>query len=488
MMSKFRSLVPWNAGPKPARPGSSIGERDGLPPPEPARTDPAVFLRAALFLTVLVVFNLGLAWVLEFYFGHAINTDLSFVGNDPSWIPKDTAFGPALGVHYFGDFEQYMGYARTHLPLYGKSIVYPPAYGPFAVVLVKVLTFLAGWPGAVFLFIGLSLVVIVTGFLRLMGASLASALLTLLLLCSGGMIIALDRGNLQLLVAGAAIWFCIGVVRNRPATVVTALVVAVAIKLYFALLVLVLLRARRWKEAVAAAVASVVVYLLSFLLISGADVPHSVSTFVRTEGLFASSPRSEFVLGCVSAASAVYKSLFLAWGPTHFAHFLDTSPSALMQVPGLVMAVACLAVIWFGRRPIELGLVGALAAAQLVPASTYPYLQINLAIELCLVLRVLAQRSPKSGDEVSDPLGGDPPVRRWILITCAGLLAIGCAPWMGMFSGADGATTPVGAYIGPIVGILTVFLLLGGLLAARFRGRNTTAAPAPVPPVNSGCR
>jgi hypothetical protein len=315
-------------------------------------------------------------------------------------------------------------------------------------------------------FIAVSLIVTFVGFLRLIVPSVSSLILTILLFFSGGMIIAIDRGNLQLLVAGMAIWFCIGFLEKRPKMVVTALVIAVAIKLYFALLVIVLLRAKRWKEAIVAGVVSVLVYLFGFLILAGSDVPHSVSTFIKTEGLFASSPKSEFVLGCVSAASVVYKSLFLIWGPAHFTHFLSTSPTWLIQLPGLAMAGVCLAIVWLDRYPREIGLIAVLSMLQLVPASTYPYLQVNLAIELCLVLRLLARPAVShSGDAVD----GDHPsgMARSILVLSAVLLAIGCAPWMGLLHGNLGASTPVVAYVGPITNIVVLLLLLTGLLRIR---------------------
>src|SRR5580692_431669 len=118
-----------------------LGPKDALESPEQELARNNFYLKVALFFLVLLGGDLAYAWVLAFYEHVQIISTISFVGTDPSWIPKGTSFTPALGTHYFGDFEQYMGYAVSKIPPYSQQIVYPAAYGPAAVIMVKILNF-----------------------------------------------------------------------------------------------------------------------------------------------------------------------------------------------------------------------------------------------------------------------------------------------------------------------------------------------------------
>ena len=207
---------------------------------------------------------------------------------------------------------------------------------------------------------------------------------------------------------------------------------------------------------------------MSFALLGG-NYFQDVHNFINTNVLFASSPSRGFVLGCVSAASIVYKSLWLVWGPQHFFRFLDSSPGWYLQVPGLIMFVFCLAVVLLSRRSREVALVGLFAMMQLAPASTYPYLDVNLVIELCLVLRLLA-RTPKQFDGLPADRAEELPLARGALVVCTGLLVIGCAPWLGLLIGS-GDNTPIGELVASTANSLVVVIMVVSLLVKR-RGRD----------------
>ena len=433
-------------------------------PPELSRAD-AVYLKVCLLFFCLLGVNLIIAWIFEFYLNRSVNIDISFVGNDPSWIPKGTTFPPALGVHYFGDFEQYAGYVKSPIPPYDPSIVYPAAYGPAAIVIVKILLAIAGWPASVFIFLAGSVALFLLGIWRLMGRYLTGKLLGLLLLFSGGIVIALDRGNVQILVAALFVWFCIGVLEDRPIVTVASLALAIGIKIYVGVLILALVKERRWRELGSVVLVSLAVYLICFALLGGGYFS-DINSFLHTNLLFASSPSKGFVLGTVSAAAVVYKILWLAMGPHQWFHFLATSPTWYLQVPGLVVGLACIAIVWFTRYPRELILVALLALIQLGPAAAYPYLSINMVIELVLLVRVLSVESPTRSASVLE----DSPrssVSRPFLIACVVLLTIGAAPWLGMIYGANGAGTPLQEFIAPVTATAVVFTLLVGLLMGR---------------------
>lgn len=430
-------------------------------PPRDSRT------AVAAGVAGLLIFNLVLAWVAQFYLGHAVIGTFSFRAHDPSWLPPGVSLPPAIGVHYFGDFEQYMGYALSRIPAYSPHMALPPAYGPAAIVLAKVLHGLFGWPASALVFVAGSLTAFTASLVWLLGRSVASLLLAVLVSTSGAAVMALDRGNYELLVAALCVVFCVALLRDRPVVAVLALSGAMSLKGYTAVLLLAFLVYRRWRPVLWTCAVTLVVYLSGFLLLGG-GLWASVREFVHTDLLFASSPTKGFMLGCVSATAAVYKTLWLFWSSSHFFSFLARSPSWYVQVPGLVALGLCAAVLVLGRRSRELVLVACFALMQLVPDGAYPYAQISLTIELVLVVRLLDQR--RAG------------LARGILAAAAALLALGAAPWAITLTGPSGNTTPLFAYIGPWANLAALATLLGGLVRARAVWRAGAGGDPPTRP------
>lgn len=418
-------------------------------------------LAVALGVLGLLVVNLVLAWVAEYYLGHPVIGALSFRAHDPSWLPPGVSLPPAIGVHYFGDFEQYMGYALSRIPPYSPRIGLPPAYGPAAIVLAKVLHGLFGWPGAALVFVAGSLTAFAASLVLLLGRSLSSLLLAGLVSTSGAAVMALDRGNYELVVAALCVLCCVALLRDRPVVAVLALSAAMSLKGYTAVLLLAFVVFRRVRSALWACVCTLAVYLAGFLVLGG-GLWTSIVDFVHTDLLFASSPTKGFMLGCVSATAAVYKTLWLFWTSGHFFAFLAHSPSWYVQVPGLLAAGLCAAVLVLGRHRRELVLVACFALMQLVPDGAYPYTQISCTIELVLLVRLL--------------VAGTDEVRRGIVIAAVGLLALGAAPWATTITGPSGNTTPLYAFLGPWANLAALATVLGGLVRAR-RGAHASASP-----------
>jgi hypothetical protein len=418
-----------------------------------------LYLKVALASLVLLGINLAIAWILQFYFKHNITQDITYVGNDVPWLPKGTSFGPALGVHHFGDFEQYVGYATSSVSPYSSTIVYPALYGPMAVLVVKLLYLVFGWPGAVLVFLPASLIFFFWGICRILGNFLSSKVLAVTLLFTGGMLVSLDRGNLQILVAGLCVWFCVGLLEDRRWMMIASLAFAIAMKPYVVILALVLIKARRWKDLLTLAIGTVALYAIAFAIVGGSFFG-SIRTFIHQNLFFASLPGSAFMLGCVSATAAFYKVLYLSWGAHHFAVFLFDTPGWYIQVPGVLAGLACLLVIWTGGVRRELALVAALAMMQLAPASIYPYVAINTVIELCLLMRVVGGvNTDRRGREILSPPSIVP---RKFLLACIGLLVIGSAPWFGVIDGAQGTHTSIGELLSPVTSLAVVILLLIG--------------------------
>lgn len=174
-----------------------------------------LYLKVAIVALVLLGVNLALGWILQYYFNESLLSQISFMARDPSWVPIGTHFSPALGVHYFGDFEIIVGEAAGHISPFSSGYTVPAAYGPAGIAVVGVLHGIFGWPGSVFVFLIASLLAFLWGLARLLGPSLSARLLAILLLFSAGVLFCLDRGNLQILLAALCVWFAVGLLENR---------------------------------------------------------------------------------------------------------------------------------------------------------------------------------------------------------------------------------------------------------------------------------
>ena len=362
---------------------------------EVSRKRDDLYLKVGIAVLVLLGVNLALAWILQYYFNEPINTQVSFIGNDSSWIPIGTHLGPALGVHYFGDFEIIVGEAADRISPFSPANLVPAGYGPAAMVFVAVLHGIFGWPGSVFVFLVASVLAFLWGLARLLGTSLSARLLAILLLFSAGVLVSLDRGNLQILVAVFCVWFAVGLLENRPFLMIVTLACALAIKFYVVVLILVLVRQKRWRDIGLVTAVTAALYAVGFAYFTGSffgnikDFVSSNLTFAGSGGIGGAGGQGPaFVLGRVLPRPPIYKPLYLFWGGPTFLSIIKHHPSWYVQVPGLVVGCACVIIIWWAKSPLEYALVAGLAIVQLVPAATMPYVEIDMVIELCLLLRI----------------------------------------------------------------------------------------------------
>jgi hypothetical protein len=442
-------------------------------PEELARRRDDLYLKVAIATLVLLGVSLALGWILQYYFNEPLISQVSLAGSDPSWIPIGNHFGPALGVHYFGDFELVVGEAANHISPFSSANAVPAGYGPAAIIFVGILHGIFGWPGSVFAFLIAAVLAFLWGLARLLGPSLSARFLAILLLFSAGVLVCLDRGNLQILVALLCAWFAIGLLENRPVLMIVSLACALAIKFYVVVLILVLVRQKRWRDVGLVAGLTAALYAIGFAYFSGsffANIKGFVSsnlTFAGTGGIGGANGQGPaFVLGRVSAAAAIYKPLYLFWGGPTYLSIVKHHPSWYVQVPGLVVGCVCLLIIWWAKSPLEYGLVAGLAIIQLAPAATNSYVEMNMVIELCLLLRVLTR--PSNDDESV--------VSRRILMLCVALLVVGSAPWFGMIHGRFGSSTSLSQLLSPITSIGVVLALTIGLAQSRRRARRALKA------------
>src|SRR5580692_9720906 len=86
--------------------------------PDSAQKTGDLYQKVAIAFLILLGVDLAVGWVLEFYFQSSIISQISYQGADRSWLPVGIHLSPALGVHYFGDFQSYVGYATVHYSPY----------------------------------------------------------------------------------------------------------------------------------------------------------------------------------------------------------------------------------------------------------------------------------------------------------------------------------------------------------------------------------
>jgi len=443
-------------------------------PGKPGSSRHSLYTKVSIVFVGLLGINAFVAWILQFYFGESILINMSYTASDPSWVPSDTHFPAAIGQHFFGDYEQYLGYARSAFSPFTSPDVHTSAYGPFAVVLVKMFDFLFGWPNEVFVFLILSVVILFFVNFQIMGRGIDAVLVSLLLLMSGPMIVTLDRGNFQILMAGLFALICVGVLKDQWKLVVLSVSFAIAIKAYAAVFLLVLIRQRRWRELAATCFITIALFEVSFLLVPG-GVISNFKSFLHTNLFFAGSATSDLA-NFVSVPGLVYKYFLVIVGPASADSFIGHIPNWALQTPGLIVVAMSVAILWRSKRA-EVGLIAILAMVQLAPLASGSYLELNLIIELGLLLRLLVPRdSDIGGTSAKFDLQGvhrqvssqATRLYRGLLVASVFLLTVGLVPWVFRFgtiqtlnTSAGPTTSATGAVniIGPTANLACLALL-----------------------------
>jgi hypothetical protein len=440
-----------------------------------------IYLWSAILLIGLVVFNVLLSWVLMFYYGEAPINIIPLTSLDPSWIPTGTHFLPALGGHYFGDYEVYVGYARSGSSAYYAQVpgfFLPAAYGPLTIVIAKILDSVFGWPAEVFVYLIGSLALFMWGIFRLLGRHIESLLVVLVLLVSPSVVMSLDRGNFTILVGALCAIGCAAIVDDRPVMTVVTIALAIALKGYAVLLLLVLIRSRRWRELAWTVLLAVAVTGVCFAFLPGNFVSN-VSGLVHADLSFDSTTTS--IADSAGAAAVIFKFLLLDWGPDHATHFFQTLPGIVPQLPGIAVLLLCLVVIWFARQRMEVALIAALAGMELAPIGADANVEIMMVIGLCLALRLLRHRSddaqslPGARDGL---LPGEVTIRA--LIAATALIAVGAVPWLFRLGTTVSIETEAWVVIGPIADLLALCVLAFSLVRARLvdsRARGVVSSP-----------
>jgi hypothetical protein len=212
--------------------------------------------------------GLVLSWVFAAYLQRG-RFDQLFLFDAPDTPPVPGSFYPGpLGVHTFGDFLQPLWQSRlTPSPfITGYSSYLPATNGLF-----WLLSWIPYWTAFV-LFVSVSLAALVYPFFNAdrnvdlwgrMGVIVAGVLLTYPTLC------ALDRGNVQLLTIGLVAISIHHFKRENQPLAGISLGMAVALKAYPLLFVLLFIRRRHWQSIGYAAITAAVSTFIPLLLFNG---------------------------------------------------------------------------------------------------------------------------------------------------------------------------------------------------------------------------
>ena len=303
-----------------------------------------------------VLIALGVCWflliLLEFYFGRDLIDAISFRVQDATWLPPN--IGPSqelIGLHHFGDFQIWLGYAGIYNPFAG-FIKYPPQSPPQALWLFKALLRLGfqqviGIPKVLLGFWVLSFVSWAKGssiFFKEIGLQKSELrYLIAISALSAPFIVTFDRGSLQFIVVGACLLYSHYASNNRNFWASIFFAIAVSLKPYCAILILWPVCLRNWRAVWGA-------LTLSFLLTISAIwmLPSSFNSglrsFLSALSSHVAGPNLSWLNDSVSSPAAVWKFVNLLRFQPLIDKFESESQLFLMLI-GLITLASIVVII-----------------------------------------------------------------------------------------------------------------------------------------------
>lgn len=309
---------------------------------------------------VLLVVALWYLWTQVSYLGDPDSlTILSSQRGDKPPVPNVPWM---FGVHTFGDFILPYEQALVPNPWTDYPMMpYGNAYPPVLMLVFKLFTFLP-YPFALGLFIALnvaSMAIPVIAGARRCGVSQTLVALCLLVFMSFPLIMVVDRGNAQGLLVLPLYVFAVAWRERRWRRAVVALSIAIALKLYPALLAIVFLAERRFRAAALAVGAAAAVTLVLFDL-----YPHGLSATLQG-----------------------FRGALLPFSTTNTAHITISNYSVLGMLANLgsaLFGVESAPVNWLRDHPSLAGYLYLAAAAAVVCARRLPFV-VRLACALSVM-------------------------------------------------------------------------------------------------------
>ena len=324
-----------------------------------------------------ILIALGVCWflliVLELYFGRDLIDTISFRVQDGTWMPANIGPSrPLIGLHHFGDFQIWLGYAGIHNP-FANFIKYPPQSPPQALWLFKALLKLGfqqviGIPKVLLGFWVLSLLTWVNGsaiFLKKIGIQKTEFryLITISVLAAP-FIVTFDRGSLQFIVVGAAFLFLHYADKDKNFSASLFFTVAVSLKPYCAILILWPICLRNWRTVWGS-------LSLSFLLTTFAiwTLPSSfnsaLTSFLGALSNHVVGPNLSWLSDSVSSPAAVWKIVNLLRFQPLISKFESESQLVLMVI-GLTTLASIVIIISSRFSTKQQTLIFLLSTTQLI--------------------------------------------------------------------------------------------------------------------------
>ncbi len=266
-----------------------------------------------------VLIALGVCWflliVLELYFGRNLIDTISFRVQDGTWLPAN--IGPSrslIGLHHFGDFQIWLGYAAIYNP-FANFIQYPPQSPPQALWLFKALLKLGfhqviGVPKVLLGFWVLSLLTWINGsaiFLKKIGIQKTEfRYLIIISVLAAPFIVTFDRGSLQFVVVGASLLFFHYSSNKRDFLAALFFTVAVSLKPYCALLILWPICLRNWRAVWGALTLSFLLTIFAIWTLPG-SFNSALRSLLSALSNHVAGPNLSWLNDSVSSPAAVWK-------------------------------------------------------------------------------------------------------------------------------------------------------------------------------------
>ena len=227
-------------------------------------------LASQLVLTFLALFN---AWALQYKSpdgNGSFISRISFAVVDPPWTPPGTFSNPILFLHHFGDWTIELAYSIFQRP-YDPTLFIPSPTPPFGLVLLRIISVV----GPKLSFAILTTVTVSLWWLVIYHFNSSRSLLgkfqilIFVVLLTLPSIFTFDRGAVHLFLFGLIGYSLAQYQRGKRLVPLVAFICAVSFKPYLIVLVLWLLRDRKYRQLIYTVAIAVGVNLISMAFYAG---------------------------------------------------------------------------------------------------------------------------------------------------------------------------------------------------------------------------
>ena len=229
------------------------------------------------YYSIALLLTIYSTYIAAAYLRKPIESFILYQAVDPGYTAPPFVNQPILGVHYFSDFLQIMSYA-TNVNGYSTNLDFPNMYGPVTVFLFKILS---NFPYIISIM--LITVITVAALTNLMWQQMWQQtwrtkviFVVFFLLLSRPLMLTIDRGNIQGIVVAlnlAALYYFYSEKYNLAKIF---LIIAISLKFYPVMLVLIFIRKRMWKDTLQTLTISGILFLISLAIISRSDFIDSI--------------------------------------------------------------------------------------------------------------------------------------------------------------------------------------------------------------------